>query len=533
MFKKLKIYHYMILITLISVIISLIVSTVFVQNKFSDFNVYKIKKDISRIAKQMATEDSIIENLKKGNSEEIDRYTSQIAQAAEVDFIVVIDTEGLRLSHPDKASIGKPFSNQGEIKRTLNGESYFSIQVGVLGKGSRYFTPIYDKSNKVIGVVCVGIIDKNIKSLQKSLTSPLLYGSLIGAAVGLIMTLILSFRLKKATLGLEPAELGLKYIEKDLINDEVNDGIIALSANNEIMLINSSFKKIFPNSFHWVGKQRYLNPEIKEVIFQDVFVEKLKIKEELIYFSGLELLVNVSPIFRDNQFIGAVATIKDQSEFKQLMFELSGTEKYVGALRAQTHEFMNKLHIISGLIELERYDEVETYISSIQKNHEAKIGQLNLSIKNPIMLGFLIGKINEGSEKHIQIKLTENSSIPDLYLGSSGYSFLQVLGNLIDNAIEAIASNNQDNGRILIDLTFEVASQTLFATVANNGPEIDVEIKDLIFNENISTKGRSNGYGLYICKGIVDSQNGEITMTSSQYETVFHVEFPLGGEVND
>lgn len=313
----------------------------------------------------------------------------------------------------------------------------------------------------------------------------------------------------------------------------MNEGIIALDTNSNVILINSSFKKMFPKYGEKSYKKLVLDKEIKQVIFQDIFHNPRKIKEELVYFSGLELLISVSPIFRDNRFIGAVATIKDQSEFKQLMFELSGTEKYVGALRAQTHEFMNKLHIISGLIELERYSEVGEYVADIQKNHQVEIGQLNLSIKNPLVLGFLIGKINEGNEKHIQIALSENSAIPDLVLGATGYSFLQVLGNFIDNGMEAIVEGKQTDGRILVELTYEEESNTLFATVANNGPIIADEVKDQLFKENISTKGKSNGYGLYICKGIVDSQKGKIDFTSSEYETVFQVEFPLGGIIDD
>lgn len=520
----------MIIIMLLSVGVSLAVPTVFIRNKLAEFNVQKIYKDIHRIADQMATDDTVIKNLESGDGDAINSYAKKIALASEMDFVVIVNREGIRLSHPDPDSVGKPFSNQEEVQRTLAGESYYSKRAGVLGQGSRYFTPIHNQSGKIIGVVCVGVVDKNIETLQETLTEPLFIGGLIGGLIGLAMIALSSYHLRKVTLGLEPTELALKYIEKDLINDEVNEGIVALSDTNEIMLINTSFKELFPNSCFEVDQVSFLNLEVKEAIFQDTLETRRKIKDELVYFSGLELVVSVSPIFRDNRFLGAVATIKDQSEFKQLMFELSGTEKYVGALRAQTHEFMNKLHIISGLIELERYEDVEAYISDTQKNHQQEIGQLNLSIKNPIMLGFLIGKINEGNEKHIHVVLTEQSYIPDLTLGNEGYAFLQVLGNLIDNAMEAITDNQQENGRVLIELTYDESMKLLIATVANNGPEISDHIRPYIFNENISSKGRSNGYGLYICKGIVDSQGGSITFTSSPYETVFQVEFPIGGE---
>lgn len=533
MFKKLKIYQYMIIIMLLSVGVSLAVPTVFIRHKFTTYNVEKVYQEIQRVAKQMATDEVIITNLEKGNEQVLNSYANAIGQASEIDFIVVVDLEGRRLSHPDASAVGQPFSNQEEVQRTLAGESYYSKQVGVLGQGSRYFTPIYNHQHKVIGLVCVGVIDKNIESLKKALTDPLLIGGLIGGIMGLAMIAVSSYQLRKVTLGLEPTELALKYIEKDLINDEVNDGIVALSVNNDIMLMNTSFKGLFPNSLVPQGKANYLDSEVKKAIFQDVLETRRKIKDEIVYFAGLELVVSVSPIFLDQRYIGAVATIKDQSEFKKLMFELSGTEKYVGALRAQTHEFMNKLHIISGLIELERYEEVENYISDIQKTHQQEIGDLNLTIKNPIMLGFLIGKINEGNEKHIHVSLTKNSYIPDLTLGSDGYAFLQVLGNLIDNAMEAITENQQEDGRILMELSYDRDLNALVATVVNNGPEIPDHLKPDIFKENVSTKGQSNGYGLSICQGIVASRGGTITMTSSPYETVFQVEFPLGGVRDD
>lgn len=533
MFKKFKIYHLVMFIMICSITVSLILSAVFVQSKIVNINLDKIKHDILRVTNVVVNDKEIVENIETGNQSAIQINTKKLAEASDVDFIVVMDRKAIRLSHPEEKVIGQPFSNQGEAKRALQGEAYYSEQVGVLGKGFRYFKPIYNEQQDIIGAVCVGMTDKNISSLKKMLSSPLQLGWLVGIFVGILMTLIMSRQLKKVTLGLEPAELALKYIEKDLINDEVNEGIVALDTDGIVILVNSSFKKMFPNSYYEQSTKRFLNPEVQEVIFQDVFKNPRKIQDELVYFTGLELLVSVSPIYRDSRFIGAVATIKDQSEFKQLMFELSGTEKYVGALRAQTHEFMNKLHIISGLIELERYNEVGEYVADIQKNHQVEIGHLNLRIKNPLVLGFLIGKINEGNEKHIHISLSENSDIPDLVLGATGYSFLQVLGNIIDNGMEAIISTEQADGRILVELTCDEDNQTIFATVVNNGPAISESIKEQLFNENISTKGKSNGYGLYICKGIVESQNGSINFSSSEYETVFQVEFPLGGLIDD
>ena len=526
--KKVKVHHWLMLAVLIAISSSLIVSNIFVRKNIEQVGMSKIKEDIKRVAETVAKEEFIIESVKERNNQEtIQGYTLNLTHATNTDFIVVLDTEGIRFSHPKSEVVGKPFSNMKEAKRVLGGDDYYSRQVGVLGEGYRYFIPIKDKQNNIVGAVCVGLTQKNIKAENDSLLAPLKFGWLIGVLIGLVLTTIIAYRLKKVLLGLEPSELALRFVEKDIINDEIDEGIVAISLNGEVVLMNLSFREMFPEAVIKKGESSYLDKELVKSLFGGTVGSKIKSKNEVMYLNGLELLVSKSPIIINKKVTGAVATIRNQSEFKQLMFELSGTQQYIDSLRSQTHEFMNKLYIVSGLIELDQYEEAKHYIASVQEKHQKEIGDFSTKIKNPVMLGFLIGKVNEANEKHITVELTEETYIPDIVMGTSGYSFLQVIGNLIDNAIEAITKVNQKEATILLEFTYDESSRSIFATVANDGPQIKMKPVESVFWKQTSTKGKGRGYGLYICKGIVESHKGTISVQSTEEETEFTLEFPL------
>ena len=185
------------------------------------------------------------------------------------------------------------------------------------------------------------------------------------------------------------------------------------------------------------------------MLFKTVLENGIKSLDEQIIINHVDILLNSNPIYNNESLYGAVVSLRDQSEMKQLITELSGTEKYNDSLREQSHHFMNKLHVLQGLIELKSYDDVEKYITYLKNDYHEKIGHITENIKVPSIAGFLLAKEREAREKSIKLSIDSDSAICQQGGLETLYNELVIiLGVLIDNAFDAL--KNKDNEYISV-----------------------------------------------------------------------------------
>jgi hypothetical protein len=111
---------------------------------------------------------------------------------------------------------------------------------------------------------------------------------------------------------------------------------------------------------------------------------------------------------------------------------------YVDALRAHSHEFMNKLHVILGLLNMKRYDTLEEYVLQTAEGYQNDIGTLQHQIQTPVVAGFLLGKINRAREAGVILTLANESLVPDNPNQQQVTALVTILGNLIENALDAM-----------------------------------------------------------------------------------------------
>ena len=241
------------------------------------------------------------------------------------------------------------------------------------------------------------------------------------------------------------------------------------------------------------------------------------------------MLVNRNAIYQNGKLYGAVVTLRDQSEMKKLITELSGTEKYNDSLREQSHHFMNKLHVLHGLIEMKSYDEVEKFISYLKDDYHDKIGYISESIKVPAIAGFLLAKVREAKQKNISLLIDPDSMI----LNQEGLDelfneLLIILGVLIDNSMESISE--KEDGKIVVYLYLNTDENILLCSVYDNGCGISKDILENVFERGYSTKGENRGYGLDAVDTIVKKYNGLIDVESEVGKTKFTIEIPIEEE---
>ncbi|MEG3016050.1 ATP-binding protein [Carnobacterium sp.] len=526
--KKLSLQSTIIVVVTAATLVSLVVSAVLIRNYVIAKEFENTKEKIANIA-NLAAESSIVKDGLLGlvKQDEVQNYAQMVVDTTNVDFVVVLDTNMIRLSHPDETVIGETFSNVKDAKKALSGKSHYSEQIGVLGDGYRYFTPVFNSSGEVIGVVCVGLTMDTINRDVSDAQWKILVGLGLGLIVGVIGAIFLSQKIKSILFGLEPSEIATRLSEKEIIENEVSEGILAISSNQEIVLVNREAIKMFTQSDiqQEIKLGVHLDEVLYSVLFEQVFETKEKLKDQALYLSGIEVIASVAPIFIEGDFAGAVATFRDQSEMQNLIHELSGTEQYIDSMRAQTHEFMNKMHVILGLIELEKYSEVTSFIRQLNNDYQEEVGYITEKIKVPAIAGFLLGKINEAKEQGVEIILEEQSFLPELKTGESIHLLLQIMGNLLDNAKEAVAHTLDK--RVTLLVSYDLEGQILIIKVTDSGQGIAGDIQAKMFERGFSTKGEHRGYGLNLIQTIVTNHQGFIEVKSQQNQgTTFYIELP-------
>lgn len=230
-----------------------------------------------------------------------------------------------------------------------------------------------------------------------------------------------------------------------------------------------------------------------------------------------------------NQVIGAISTFRDKTEISQLMQRIDGMVNYVDALRSHTHEFMNKLHVILGLLHMKRYDKLEEYIIQTAQNYQTDIGAIQRKVKSPVIAGFLLGKINRAKEAGVTLTLAEESQLPDTSNEEQVAVLITVLGNLIENALDAM--EGQPEGEIGLLLHYQ--NGWLSGEVSDDYPGIDPERLEAIFTKGYSTKGENRGVGLFLARQQIQNLGGDITVESEPgVFTQFFVQIPWDSERN-
>nr|QKE44369.1 FRB-ORK [Cloning vector pMSx228] len=216
-----------------------------------------------------------------------------------------------------------------------------------------------------------------------------------------------------------------------------------------------------------------------------------------------------------------------KTEVRKLMQRLDGLVNYADALRERSHEFMNKLHVILGLLHLKSYKQLEDYILKTANNYQEEIGSLLGKIKSPVIAGFLISKINRATDLGHTLILNSESQLPDSGSEDQVATLITTLGNLIENALEALGP--EPGGEISVTLHYRHG--WLHCEVNDDGPGIAPDKIDHIFDKGVSTKGSERGVGLALVKQQVENLGGSIAVESEPgIFTQFFVQIPWDGE---
>ena len=440
-----------------------------------------------------------------------------------IQYLYVINADGVYFAHPLPQRVNTMFK-ASEIKTNLDitePHYYYALSLDATVEG---VAPIYTEGVKT-GIVVVGIYNGRILQTMKGQILWLALFAVVVIAIGAASAYVLSRNIKKDTAGLEPGEIAFLLKQKDMILENIGEGILATDHKGKLVLVNENAKRL-------LDMPLCEQDPISKLPFYDFYREENSEDKRTYGFEwrlsqNRIIAVTIQTLDDIHKQLGHLIKIEDMSLLRERAEELTEMKELTQALRAQNHEFMNKLHAISGLIQLEAYDGALDYIEAIKAPRQAMLMLIQDKIKISAVGGLLLTKYSKLTEKQIELIIDEDSSIQKMPHYAKDSDLTSILGNLIDNAAEAIAY--QDEKRIEVGIFQDEINLTM--VIRDNGQGMEEDVMDRCFTKGFSLKGDGRGFGLSIVKTIVQALGGTIAM-QNDLGLVVTVEIPMnrGGQ---
>lgn len=386
---------------------------------------------------------------------------------------------------------------------------------------------------EVIGYIVTGYSDEIVNNSTIDSVLFLLLMTGLGLVVGIWGAIYLAKRIKKVLFGYEPEEIARLLRERDILLNSVREGIVNVNSQGRITLVNSEAKLLLQqagikNVNEVIGKDA--SNVLKHLPLNDIIKEGKTLVDASAKMGNTIFIVTAVPLLlEDKNIVGAVLTFRKKSVVEEMANQLTGFKNYATALRAQTHEFMNKMHVIMGLIDMKAYDELKNFTQEIAYNRQSEVSYIVTRLKDITLSGFILGKISRSRELDIDFSLTEESELHGELDVPSVHDIVLIAGNIIENAFDAL--KNFDGERI-VNLSILDFDREIVIVVEDSGPGMDENTRKHIFQRGFSSKGESgHGFGLYLVKQSIDSLNGSVTVESALGEgTTFTVRLPTKKE---
>ncbi|PKV96401.1 two-component system CitB family sensor kinase [Amycolatopsis echigonensis] len=438
----------------------------------------------------------------------IQAAAEQVRRASGASYVVVTDRSGLRYSHPNPALIGKRIE---EPVAALDGQGHLGIDNGSLGRSANGRAPVPGPDGGIAGQVSVGILEEQVTSeLVSDIPWVILYSGL-ALALGVAASWLLAHRIKRATFGLEVSEIASLLQEREAMLHGIREGMVGLDRHGRVEVINDEARRLLAIPTSARGRElRELVPpgRLRDLLTAPAADDEVVLTDEFL------LVVNKMPVVLSGQDAGSVITLRDRTEMEGLVRELHAVTGLTTALRAQEHEFANRLHVLSGLLGLGEVEEAGRYLAEVAHGPAAQATDLRARFSPPELAALLSAKVAIAAERDVRLEVDAHSRL-DLSTVDPG-TLVTVLGNLIDNAVEAVAGQR---GERTVHVLVGTRGPDVRVVVSDTGPGIPADVLQEIFVDGYSTKsprpGMRRGLGLALVYRLVRRSGGSISVRGS------------------
>ena len=472
-----------------------------------------IGRNALNVSKTVSLTTVVHEGLKNKNSTQIQLYAESVRKATGARFVVVGDHEGRRYSHPVPERIGKLMVGGDNPRALERGEAYVSKAVGTLGPSMRGKVPIFANSGKVIGVVSVGYLQETVESVTEGYLQRVLlwvFGLFLFGGIG---TWLIARNVKQSIFGLEPVEIARLFRERNAILDSIREGVVAINDKGQVTMLDHEAAKILK-----IPPESGIGTSIESILPQTRMLEVLKSGEEQfdqeMIIGGIEVIVNRVPIWQNGRVAGVVSSFRRKDEIDRMAQELTQIQEYSEVLRTQTHEYSNKLHTLAGLIQLGSHQEALDLIGRETSGYQELLGTLAETVPEPLLSAIILGKYNRAQELRINFQLDPESRMIDIPKKINREKIVTILGNLLENALEAAQENTSGKRTVLLSMT-DFGNDLIFE-VEDSGSGIEDESVDLSLQHGFTTKsGTGRGIGLSLVHENLKYLGGHLTVVRS------------------
>ncbi|MBV9446174.1 MAG: sensor histidine kinase [Streptosporangiaceae bacterium] len=434
------------------------------------------------------------------------------ADATGARFVVITNAAGIRYSHPNPRLIGRPIGypdrepTSSEPFRT--GKPWMGIQPGTLGVEATGKAPIFSHG-QLIGEVSVGFLTATVSVQVDKTLGELAAYFLAVLALGVLAALALSRRLKRQTFGLELREIAALLQEREAMLHGIREGLLGYDKNERIMLANDFAQQLLELPPDFVG--RPLRQVLPPGRLADVVTGEVEGSDLMVLHGDRVLVANRMPIRHAGRHLGWVVTFQDRTESEALKRQLDDAIGLTETLRAQSHEFANRLHTLVGLVELGRYDEAIQFVTDVSAARADLTERLQAGIKDAKLVALILAKVSLADERDVTLRVMDDSHVKDPISDVS--EVLTVVGNLIDNAIDAAAQAPKPRW---VELTIVAAEHDLLVRVRDSGHGVPHDMREAIFMDGVTTKssatGARRGLGLALVRQVVTGRGGMISL---------------------
>lgn len=472
------------------------------------------------IAESVASNSAIQAALLNGDPTGlIQDSAEQIRQSTGATYVVVTNRQGIRYSHTNPAMIGKPVDENPSS--VLAGHTWVGVQTGTLGISARGKAPMFYQGS-VIGMVSVGFLETTIWNQLIAELPGFALTMLLALGLGVAGSMLLASRLKRQTFGLEPYEIAGLLEEREASLQGIHEGAIATDRDGTITLANDEARRLLALPTDCVGRK------VSQVLPPGRLLKflsgALNDEDEVLLAGDRVLVASRRAIHVRGREIGHVATLRDSTELTILARGM-GVDGLTDALRAQAHEFANRLHTIAGLVQMGRGEDAMKLIAQTSGVHQELTEALLERVGDPVLGAMLLAKAAVASERGIELRVSDDTVMTRSALDSE--DLMTLLGNLVDNALDAAATSS---GERWVSVSVTEQNGALVIRVQDSGPGVPENLNGQIYQEGFSTKSgagrKRRGFGLALVRQVARRNGGDVTVVNDG-GAVFTVRLPV------
>lgn len=464
-----------------------------------------LDNNLTTTVSTLAESPTVRQSVEKGLCDpELMDYLDDVAvYSTGLDYITIADADSRVIYHVDHAYIGWIYEGQDQ-DRALRGECYLSDTVSAVGLVHRAFGPVYDAQGQVIGFIMTGTTRDLLTQMRRDVYITYIRLFVILMLCVLAVTGVLVVFLKKHLRGVRSEDLLRIFLTQNDILNSLDEGLMAIDEYGRIRLVNQTAQRVLG-----MHEKLLLGKNVDEVIRTEQRDSLRNVTGQGLRSSRPNILINSIRLEGSSIWVRQALILIDKSELYRTAEQLGGTRHIISALRANNHEFLNKLQVISGFLQMGFIKEAQDFIGDISNAHKRGIGTVMQHIDNASVAALILGKMGNMRELGIDMTLLGNSRLPEHSRFLSSSELVTVVGNLLENALEAVDAGSGDGRSIVLQITEDARS--LVIMVSDSGTGIAPEDLPRIYIPGFSTKAKEGrGVGMALIREIVEERGGSI-----------------------